>query len=242
MRSEPIPEGRGGIAVAAEEKLKRGGRAPFAKSRMKHLPKSDDSWEVDFQELPRPMTQAEPQYLGLVVAKGGTSPLAELLVQRSPTVNDLATILAHAMVRPPRGDARRPRRVHVRGRREWKELFPVLEEVGVEVAVGRSFPGVKEAHKEYVRQMREERKAEKVDPSAEQESVESLFPAVARYVRGHGSIEIGVQESFGFVVRAISYGGVDFEDDTPDTLSEALAVLEAGLVKWFKEEQGEEVG
>ena len=43
-----------------------------------------------------------------------------------------------------------------------------------------------------------------------------MFPAIARYVRGYGYVEIGDQEGFGFVVRAIGYGGLDFEDDTPD--------------------------
>ena len=64
-----------------------------------------------------------------------------------------------------------------------------------------------------------------------------MFPAIARYVDGYGYIEIGDQESFGFVVRAIGYGGVVFDDDTPETLAEAMAVLEAGLARWF-EEQG----
>jgi hypothetical protein len=45
-------------------------------------------------------------------------------------------------------------------------------------------------------------------------------------------VEIGDQESFGFVARAIGYGGLDFEDDT---LSEAMAVLDAGLARWFEE-------
>lgn len=47
------------------------------------------------------------------------------------------------------------------------------------------------------------------------------------------------QENFGFVVRAIGEGGLDFEDDTPETLAEAMAVLEARLADWF-EEQGVE--
>jgi len=38
------------------------------------------------------------------------------------------------------------------------------------------------------------------------------------------------------VVRAMGYGVLDFEDDTPETLAEAMAVLEAGLSKWFKEQ------
>jgi hypothetical protein len=36
-------------------------------------------------------------------------------------------------------------------------------------------------------------------------------------VRGYGYIELGDQESFGFVARAIGYDGVDFEDGTPET-------------------------
>ena len=42
------------------------------------------------------------------------------------------------------------------------------------------------------------------------------------------------------MVRALGYGGLDFEDDTPETLAEAMTVLEAGLSKWF-EEQGIEL-
>jgi hypothetical protein len=51
-----------------------------------------------------------------------------------------------------------------------------------------------------------------------------------------GHIEIGDQEGFGFVVRALDYGGLVFEDDRPETLAEALAVLEKGLREWFEEE------
>ena len=67
-----------------------------------------------------------------------------------------------------------------------------------------------------------------------------MFPAIAKYVRGYGYVEIGDQQSLGFVVRALGYAGLDFEDDTPETLAEAMAVLEAGLSKWF-EKQGVEL-
>jgi len=77
-------------------------------------------------------------------------------------------------------------------------------------------------------------------PTNQQAKVETMFPAIARYVRGYGYVEIGDQESFGVVVRALGYGGLDFEDDTPETLAEAMAVLEAGLSKWF-EKQGVEL-
>ena len=55
-----------------------------------------------------------------------------------------------------------------------------------------------------------------------------------------GHIEIGDQEGFGFVVRALDYGGQAFEDDKPGTLAEALAALEKGIRQWYKE-QGMEV-
>jgi hypothetical protein len=74
-------------------------------------------------------------------------------------------------------------------------------------------------------------------PSPEQVKVETMFPAIAKYVRGYGYIEIGDQEGFGFIVRALGYGGSDFEDHTPDTLAEAMAILEAGLTHWFEEQR-----
>ena len=57
----------------------------------------------------------------------------------------------------------------------------------------------------------------------------------------HGA-STGVVEALahlGFVVR-LDYGGVAFEDDQPDTLAEAMAALDQGLTKWFKQ-QGIEV-
>ena len=41
---------------------------------------------------------------------------------------------------------------------------------------------------------------------------------------------------FGFVVRALDYGGLVFEDDTADTLAEALAALEKGLAEYCERE------
>jgi hypothetical protein len=72
-----------------------------------------------------------------------------------------------------------------------------------------------------------------VKPTAEQQGVEQLFPAIARWVRGYGHIEVGDQEMFGFVARALGYGGLAFEDDRPGTLAEALAAPEKGLAEYF---------
>jgi hypothetical protein len=41
---------------------------------------------------------------------------------------------------------------------------------------------------------------------------------------------------FGFVARALDDGGLAFEDDKPDTLAEAMAALEKGLIAYFERE------
>jgi hypothetical protein len=128
----------------------------------------------------------------------------------------------------------------LRGQRQWRELLPALAELDIEVSIERKLPGIGKAFRALLREMREERRAGAVRPSPEQGKVEAMFPATSTYVRGYGYVEIGDQEGFGFVVRAIGYGGLDFEDDTPETLAEAMAILEAGLVRWF-DEQGVEL-
>jgi hypothetical protein len=226
--------------VAKEERLKLGKGVAFVKSRLKRLTQRDETWETDFQALPQPMTQNQTHYLGMVVEKRGGSLLADMTVHGRPSVNHLATLLANAMRRPLDGNARRPKLVRLRGHRQRRELVAALEELGIEVSVETKFPGVKAAYREHLRRLWEEKRVRMVEPSAEQTKVESMFPAIARYVRGYGFVEIGDQESFGFVVRALGYGGLDFEDDTPETLAEAMAVLEAGLARWF-EQQGVDI-
>jgi hypothetical protein len=129
------------------------------------------------------------------------------------------------MQRPLAGKSHRPRRIHVQGHPQWRELFPHLDELGITVAIHRE----REAHRVGM-----------VKPTAEQQGVEQLFPAIAHWVRGYGHIEIGDQEMFGFVARALDYGGLAFEDDRPDMLAEGLAALEQGIRRWY-EEQGIEL-
>jgi hypothetical protein len=218
-----------------EEKLKLGKGSVFVKARLKRLPQEEETWEADFQALPKPITQNETHYLGMVVAPDG-SLLADSHIEGRPTVNDMATLLAHAMRRPLAGTAHRPHRLHVRGHPQWRELFQHLAELGIEVAVHRELPRVQEAYRGYLRRQRDAHRVGMVRPTAEQQVVEDLFPAIARWVRGYGHIEIGDQEMFGFVVRALDYGGLVFEDDKPDTLAEAMTSLERGLAEYFKRE------
>ena len=167
------------MTVAEEEKLKLGKGAAFVKSRLKRLPRGDDAWEADFQTLPKPITQGETHYLGMVVTKEGGSLLADLPVHGRPTVNDLATLLAHAMRRPLDGDARRPGLIRLRGHRQWRQLFPVLEELGVEVTVERKLSAIEMAYRAHLRRLRDEQKAGMVKPPAEQAKVGTMFPAIA---------------------------------------------------------------
>ena len=71
-----------------EEKLKLGKGVASVKSRLKRLSLSDDTWEVDFEALPKPIMQTETHYLGMVVMKRGGSLLADLTVHGRPTVRD----------------------------------------------------------------------------------------------------------------------------------------------------------
>jgi hypothetical protein len=222
-----------------EEKLRLGKGAAFVKGRLKRLRQEEETWEADFQALPKPTTQSQTHYRGMVVDPDG-SVLAESHVGGRPTVNDLATLLAQAMRRPLTGKGHRPRRLHVRGHPQWRELFPHLDELGIKVTVHRELPKVQRAYQGYLRRQRDAHRVGMVKPTAQQQGVEQLFPAVARWVRGYGHVEVGDQEMFGFVARALDYGGLACEDDRPDTLAEALAALEEGLRKWFKE-QGVEV-
>ncbi len=221
--------------MAREEEKLRLGKGAFEKGRLKRLRQENETWDADFQALPKPITQSRTDYQGMVVAPNG-SLLAESHVEGRPTVNDMASLLAQAMRRPLTGKAHRPRRLHVRGHPQWKELFPRLEELGIKVAVHRELPKVQRAYQGYLRQQRDAHRVGMVTPTAEQQDVEKLFPAVALWVRGYGHVEIGDQEMFGFVARALTYGNLAFEDDRPDTLAEALAALEEGLTDYFKRE------
>jgi hypothetical protein len=222
-----------------EEKLKLGKGAAFVKSRFKRLRQEDETWEADFQALPKPITQSATHYLGMVVTQPDGFYLAEMPVEYTPGVNDLATLLANAIKRPLIQRAHRPRRILVRKNPRWKELFRHLQQIGVEVAIQDVLPTINRVFERCLQDMQEARSARKIKPTKGQAAVEKAFPAIAQWVRD-GHIEIGDQEGFGFVAMALDYGGVVFEDDRPRTLAEAMAALEEGLAAWY-EDQGMEL-
>lgn len=215
-------------------KLKFGKGAAFVKSQLKRLRQEDETWEVDFRALPKPVMQTATHYVGMVVTQPDGFYLADIRVERTPNVNDLSTLLAHAMKRPLTEGSHRPSRVLFRKNPRWKELFRHLKEIGIGVVVQNDLPKIEEAFEDYLRHMEETRSAGKTKPQA---AFEKVFPAVALWINGgYGHIEIGDQEGFGFVARALDYGGLVFEDDKPSTLVEAMAALEMALAQWFEDE------
>ena len=55
-----------------EEKLRLGKGAAFVTGRLKRLRQEEETWEADFRALPRPITQNQTHYLGMVVAPDGS--------------------------------------------------------------------------------------------------------------------------------------------------------------------------
>jgi hypothetical protein len=222
--------------VKEHPRLKLGKSAAFVKTHLKRLPQVEETWEADFRALPKPAGQTETHYLGVVAALPKGDPLVYLPVEYTPNVNDLADLLADAMRRPLTGSARRPNQIRFRGNPRWAELFRHLNELGIETSIHEELPKVEEMYEDLLRQMRKVGPGPIIMVSPGQGHVAEQFPAVAKWVQGYGHIEIGDQESFGFVVRALDYGGLVFEDEAPCSLAEAMAVLEKGLRKWFDEQ------
>ncbi len=222
-------------------KLKLGKSASFVKTQLKQLKQENDSWEADFRALPKSKGEPETHYLGLVVALPRGNPLVSMLVEYNPDVNDLADLLADAMRRPMTDSAHRPRQILLRGNPRWEELFSHLNQLGIEVSIQNDLPNVEEVYKDFLRQLRRAKPDPLILYTPRPTDVHKDYPVIAMWVQRYGHIEIGDQEGHGFVVRAVDYGGMVFEDDKPRTLAEAMAALEIGLARWFKDEGIEEI-
>ena len=195
------------IVVDNENKLKLGKGVAFVKSQLKRLSQEDEIWEADFRALPKPIMQSATHYVGLVLTHPDGFLRAELRIEQSPIVNDLATLLAHAMKRPLVEGHYRPRTIHVRGNPKWKPLFPALQEIRVEVLIKTELPQVEDAYREFLTVMREVRSAGKVKPTAKQVQVEATFPAITRWVNDDGHIEIGAGGPERFFRGGAAVGG-----------------------------------
>jgi hypothetical protein len=213
--------------------LKLGKSAAFVKARLKPLPQEGETWEADFRALPKPAGQAETHYLGLVVALPKGDPLVYMPVEYTPTVNDLADLLADAMRRPLTGSARRPARIHFRGNPRSEELFPHLKELGIEVTLNDELLELEEVYLDFCRQMRKAGSGPIIMLPHRLPRVDQQFPAICEWVRESGWIEVGRRKEAGFVARALDHNGPVFENKCNNTLAEAMAALEEGLAGWF---------
>ena len=218
-------------------RLKLGKRASFVKTHLKQLPQEDETWEVDFRASPKPTGQAETHYLGLVVVLPKGDPLIYMPVEYTPTVNDLADLLADAMRRPLTGSDRRPERLHFRGNPRWEELFRHLNDLGIEVAVKEELPELEEVYLDFCRQMRNAGSGPIIMLKPRATSVDQEFPAISLWVEACGRIEVGRNKDSGFVARALDENGLAFENDESKTLAEAMAVLEEGLTERFRDQR-----
>jgi hypothetical protein len=192
------------------------------------------TWEADFRRIPNRLINASSQYHGWVISTENGAVLAETQIDGKPSPVQLAALLSEAILRPRTGTLQRPRHLHIQGESKWRKLLPELSDLGIEVTVRSDLPQLRKVHNALLDQVRESKREQMVVPNSDQATIERLFPAIARWVQG-GTIEIGKDEEFGFIVRALDAGGVVFENDGPETLAEAMAALEAGLKRWFQE-------
>lgn len=220
-----------------QPKLKLGKGTAFVKTHLKQLRQEDDVWEADFRALPKAQGESDTHYVGLVVSLNDGYLRAIITVDYQPDANELADLLADAMRRPYTELAYRPRQILLRDNPSWAELYPHLKQLGIEVSTQNHLPHVETAFEDFRRELRRARPKPMIVYMPKPTDPQKAFPAIAKWVQGYGHIEIGDQEGFGFIVRAIDYGGVVFEDDKPNTLAEAMAAMEKGLAEYFENEE-----
>ncbi|TVS20823.1 MAG: hypothetical protein EA424_02000 [Planctomycetaceae bacterium] len=133
------------------DKLKLGKGSRFVKRDLRLLPLTEAEFEADFFLVPS-STRPQELWMGMVITREFDDVLAMDDVQfPPPTVNNLANLLAHAMLRPLTDrDRQRPQRIHLRDRPQWPELFPHLKQLGIEVVLADDLPWFDEAVLEFV--------------------------------------------------------------------------------------------
>ncbi len=140
------------------DKLKLGKSSAFTKRDIRSLPQTEAEFEADF--FLDPESQA---WTGAVIEREQGAVLALEDVQLPPpTVNYLATLLAHAMLRPQCGDHQRPRTIHLRDRPQWQELLPHLRQLGIEVVLAEELPRFDEAVIEWMQETKKPPSADKI--------------------------------------------------------------------------------
>jgi hypothetical protein len=123
--------------------LKLGKGSPFVKSRLRLFAQDDDVWEADF------LPQAD-YWMGMVIEQEHGFVLAMRMLETTPTVNDLAGLLADAIQRPyVEMQRHRPRSIWLRDNPEWQELLPHLEELHIEAVLSEDLAAWDDAVADY---------------------------------------------------------------------------------------------
>jgi hypothetical protein len=129
------------------DKLKLGKSSAFTKRDIRALPQTEAELEADFFCDSKMSTKSHELWVGIVIEREHGAVLAlERVPFPPPTVNDLATLLAHAMQRPPNyEDRQRPTTIYLRDRSQWQELLPHLRQLGIEAILDDELPRFDEA-------------------------------------------------------------------------------------------------
>ena len=141
------------------EHLKLGKSSAFVKRDIRRLPLTEAEFEADFFFDPRFSSKRREVWLGMVIEREFDALLAmENVEWRPPTVNDLATLLARAMLRPPEvEDPQRPSTIYLRDRPQWQELLPHLQQLGMTVVLADDLPKFDEAVIEWMQETKEKK-------------------------------------------------------------------------------------
>lgn len=118
-------------------KLKLGKSSAFVKTALRRLPLTEAVLEAGFFLDAAASGQRYERWTGMALEREFGDLLAmETLRLRPPTVNDLAALLAHAMLRPLNGGERqRPHTIHLREQPQWQELLPHLHQFKIRGAL-----------------------------------------------------------------------------------------------------------
>jgi hypothetical protein len=129
------------------DRLKLGRSSAFVKRDLRRLPLTEAAFEADFF-LDTAFAGKRPEcWVGMVIEREfGGVPATEDVRFGPPTVNELAALLARAMLRPLNAqDRQRPSTIYLRNRPQWQELLPHLRQLGIEVVLSEDLPGFDEA-------------------------------------------------------------------------------------------------
>ena len=124
------------------DKLKLGKAGVFVKRKLRELPLTDAEFEADFFLDPVFSTKRQERWKGMVIERefNGLMAMEDAQVP-PPTVNDLASLLSHAMRRPPGYEIRqRPCKIYLRDRPQWQELLPHLRQLEIDVVLNSDLP------------------------------------------------------------------------------------------------------